>query len=274
MSGFPQERNWSMPTWPAPWGIQMQPPPGIVYPAPASPEAEAAQRSLERVTVDVAREVVWNAQVSPSQDPPYRGQPIAAERRVVVGPIPGNAAALAAAVALAAAEAPFSGGLPLLIPPTVASYVTVLAFTVPRSGRATIRQAGMGAPAATKDALRWRVLSGGLPLTFGIDQGGLWPRASADDLLDTFSIPMGGQLVELQVRNLDPNAGYLVEARLSGWLFPTLQQDDNVRSIFQTNGLDTNGRFSRSAFCPPPFPPSMASPAPPPCPPCGPPCGP
>lgn len=271
MPGFPQERNWTMPAWPAPWGVQQgPPPPGVVYPAAPSPEARAAMVSHQQLAEETARGVIWNSQVTPLQDPPYRGQPLVPEVRAVLAPIPGNAAAMAAAVALAAAEAPYSGGLPLLLPATVNTWVDVLTYAVPRSSRAVLRQVGFGAPLAPKDAIRWRVVVGGLPLALGNPNGGYFPRSSMDDLLDTFAVPMGGQTITIQARNLNPNSGYLVEARLYGWVFPTLQQDDTLRSLLGTNGLQTNGRFSETAFAPPICPPSLACPPPPDCPPCGP----
>lgn len=277
MAGFPIERNWVQPTWPPPYGLAPMPGGQVVYPPPPSPQALAAQGAVNHVVGDAARGLLVNTTETPIHAPPYRALPFPAERRVVVQP-PGSpplAGPLAAAVALAAAEAPFSGPLPLIALTSTSVFADVYSYTIPNGFRLVITKVGLGAPLAPKDALRWRLVVGTLPLVAGLPAGtgsdGLWPRASADDLLDTFAVPMANTTVSVQVRNLNVNSGYLVEVKLYGWLFPVLQQDDNERSLLLTNGLDTNGRFTDSgAFCAPACPSSMVCPPPGPCPPCGP----
>lgn len=246
MNEFPVGRGFTQPTWPAPVRPGMQPTPNgrVVYP-PIDPAAQAQQNGLNKATYEALRQVILDVVEAPWHKAPFRAQPLLIENRWVVGPATtANAAALAAATALALASAPYSGGLTLTTQTTTGSFTAGLTYQIPLGYRAVIQGIGLGAPGANKDALRWRVVNGGVPLGLGAQGGGLWPRGSADDLMAVNLISgLANDTFTIEVRNLDINSGYLVEARIAGYMFPVAQNDDSQRSLINNGGPDTNGMW-------------------------------
>ncbi len=244
MSENPRGREWTQPTWPP--AVTFAPPtPKQVY-APIDPVAAAQQNGLDRAVYYALKNVILDVAEVPWHQAPFRAQPLLIENRWVVGPAgtPPNAAALLAANNLAAASAPFSGPLTVTTQPLTSSWVAGLTFQVPQGWRAVIKGIGLGAPGATKDALRWRVVNGGVPLGIGAQGGGLWPRGSADDILGVDMVSgLANNYFTIEVRNLDALSGYLVEARIAGWMFPVAQNDDSQRSLVNNGGPDTNGKW-------------------------------
>lgn len=243
---FPMGRGYTQQTWPAPITPNGHPTPNgrVVYP-PINPEAEAHQRQLNRETYAAFKAPILRTKDAPWQSAPFRSQPLLIENRWVVGPATAaNAAAIAAAVALGVASAPFSGGLTVTTQATAVAFVAGLTYQIPTGWRAVIQGIGLGAPSANKDALRWRVVNGGIPLGLGAQGGGLWPRGSADDLMSVNMVSgLANDFFTIEVRNLDINSGYLVEARIAGYMFPVAQNDDSERSLFNDGGPDTDGMW-------------------------------
>lgn len=245
MSEFPKGREFTQPTWPAPWAFGPALPKEVYPPLPSQQQLDQTH-AVNVAAYDAAKNIILNTVEVPWHAAPYRSQPVLMEARWIVGPAgtPVNAAAQAAAVALGVAAAPFSGPLVPTTQPTTAAFVVGLTLTVPQGWRAVIQGVGLGSPSAGKDALRWRVVNGGIPLGIGAQGGGLWPRGSADDLMVVNMVSgLANNLFTIEVRNLDTLSGYLVEARVTGYMFPVAQNDDSPRSLVNDGGPDTNGRW-------------------------------
>jgi hypothetical protein len=209
------------------------------------PAAQAHQNAVNREVYGALKAPIVRTKDAPWQSAPFRSQPLLIENRWVVGPATTvNPGAIAAAAALALASAPYSGGLTVTTQTLTTDFVAGLTYQIPQGWRAVIQGVGLGAPSANKDALRWRVVNGGIPLGLGAQGGGLWPRGSADDLLGVNMVSgLANDTFTIEVRNLDVNSGYLVEARISGYMFPVAQNDDSERSLFNDGGPDTDGMW-------------------------------
>lgn len=237
----------TQPTWPSPaaWSGEPQGP-NVVYGSPV--ESESWWKRLLNPLRELARLLIINTNESPIHAPPFRARALTTATRIVVAPVAGDAVATAGAVALAAAE-----GTTVVTPTASTSFVTVLTYTIPQGFRARINGAGVYIANAAHNLYRWRIVAGGEIISDSIQ----WGLADSMQFLDVFNIPAPTKNVEIQVQNQDPDSGILVEARLNGWIFPVLQNDDTLQSLMLTNGFESNGRFtpnSGNSNCPPPGP--------------------
>lgn len=227
-------------------------------------QAVEAQRFVDKNTYQ-------NVALVPTADPPYRSQRLELFARAVIGPVAGDAEATAGATAVATAMSRFGTALTVQTPAAIPNYLTVLSYRVPRGKRATLRGVGVWAHdfwGADDNAALWRITLGSASFFDPVPLGAM---GSPDNLTEFFYVAKGDDLIEVQVANYDARSGLVVEARLDGWEFPVIQQDDSLQSLINNQTIESNGRFSVGVFCPT-YP--AASNCPPPsnyCPPCPPP---
>lgn len=266
---YPQpERTWTnaRQVGPNPNGV-----PGYVnFAGNLPPEVGQSYKQAVEAQRFVDKNTYQNVSLVPTQEPPYRSSRLELFERAVIGPIAGDAEAVAGAVAVANAMSRFGTALTVTTPTAIPNYVTVLSYRVPQSKRATIRGVGVWAHdywGADDNAALWRVTVGSASFFDPVPLGAM---GSPDNLTEFFYVAKGNDLIEIQVANYDQYSGLVVEARLDGWEFPVLQQDDNLQSLINNQTIDSNGRFSVGVFCPT-YPPSSTCPPPanycPPCPP-------
>lgn len=244
---LPPERDWTQRTgWPhrQPPAIGpriMQQPPGTEPPVPVALLNDAEH---------LQRELVWWTQQAPHHAPPFRALPLDRIGRVVLNAPSGSALGTAAATVLATANSMFQ--TVNVLPSTAVATngpQTVLSFTVPPGQRAVVRMWGAEVGDAAGDAVGFNLFVNGTPVTGELN---LADASSLDFLQEVIGLATDRQLIEVKARNRDTAAPVYVQARIRGWTYPCLQDDDSLRSSLSDNfGPKTNGRFGRMNVCPP-----------------------
>ena len=220
---------------PGPNPLMYRLPPGGIFPGrgssglpkdPAEIAIEEAQAgggirlgdlSLQDLSGFLREAVFWN-QPSPLVQPPYRGYYAEKTSLTVVGPPTATAAAAATAgVAGFVAGADQWGTAPQIVTPaTVNDYASVLSFTMPADQAYLIYavEAWGHDWAGSLQALLWRVTNAGTPVLDNRELGVMSPLAKIQ------SVAKPQAVVEVLVRNLDPNSATMVWFRMQGWVFP------------------------------------------------------
>lgn len=255
-----QERTWS----------HTQRPPGQptapqqYYNFPGNLPPDVGQQYKQAVDAQrfVDKNTIQNVQPSPIASPPYKGLRLELFSRAVVGPVAGDAEATAGATAVANAMSRFGTALTVITPTSATDYVTVLTYTVPVGSRAVFTGVGVWAHdywATDDNAALFKVNIGRAALFDPVPLGAMGDPTNITNL---FYVAKEKDVIQVQVLNQDARSGLAVEARLDGWYFPVLQQDDSLQSLINNQTIESNGRFSVGVYCPPyPPAPNCAPPA-------------
>jgi hypothetical protein len=168
---------------------------------------------------------------APYHKPPFRAFTVDRLQQVVVdtNTATGTAASHLAAVAIQTAEIGGLSGvtIPIVTPATITSYATVYTYNNDRSEEIVFRKFGVTFPVPFAGrALRWRIRSGGVVV---LDEEQI-DFAATSDLMDIAIVAQPFSQITVEVRNLDTNAPYFAQIRLSGWRFPILRADDSADS--------------------------------------------
>lgn len=244
---LPPERDWTQRTaWP-----HRQPPalgPRLMQAPPGSEPVVSQQ--LVTDAEHLQRELAWWTQQVPHHAPPFRALPLDKIGAAVLNAPSGSALGTAAATVLATANSMFQT---VNVLPSVAVATnepqTILSFTVPAGTRAVVRQWGAEVGDSAGDSVGFQLVVNGTPVTGEVN---LADASSLDMLQEVIGLATERQLILVKARNRDTAAPVFVQARIVGWTYPCLQDDDSLRSSLSDSfGPRTNGRFGGYKACPP-----------------------
>jgi hypothetical protein len=211
-------------------GVNLNPPGQLATSVPGgAPGAAGGGNWSYEDAEHFARHAIWYTHPSPLVQPPFRGRYREFPARVVIGPAAsgGDVDAATGAIEIANAESALTGTVvPVATPATPASYVTILSFNVPNGQAYLIHAVGAWGHdyIGTRDATVWRVRVGD---RIELDNRELGILGEIENPAKIQALAYSGELVVVEAQNRDIHSATLINFRMTGWLFPVGQRNED-----------------------------------------------
>lgn len=241
------ERGYTHSSQPIPQPAPLQ----VVFPPfPPLGTSQAYNQAVDEQRF-INKNTVVNVDLVPIHAPPYTGKELVLFNRAVVGVPAADTEATNGAAAVATAISRFET-FTVIVPTATTTWNNVLTYTVNPGVRAVFKGAGVFAHdtyATEFSAVLWRIAVNGVNIL--PDREAVGAFSTPDNLLAIHLVLSVGNIITIDVQNLDARSGAYVEARLNGWEVMVAQQDDSLQSMIPNQTMDTNGRYSVGGYCPP-----------------------